>query len=112
MQVARHTALSNTPESTFCVGRPADRLNMRFLHCGIIVHNFKIAVNINGLRIYLALVFLSLKTGLEWKHGSQINCQNHIESVQKKNTHTHTQEARIHHGNKVNFLLRTSVNSS
>ena len=112
MQVARHTALCNTPESTFCVGRPAARLrlNMRFLHCGIIVHNFKIAVNINGLRIYLALVFLPLKTGLEWKHGSQINCQNHIESVQKKNTHT--QEARIHHGNKVNFLLKTSVNSS
>ena len=48
---------------------------MRFFHCGIIVHagNFKNAVDINGLRIYLALLFLPLKMGLEWKRGSQIN---------------------------------------
>ena len=48
---------------------------MRFFLCGIIVHtgNFKNAVDINGLRIYLALLFLPLKMGLKWKRGSQIN---------------------------------------
>ena len=47
---------------------------MRFLRCGIIVHtgNLKNAVDINGLRIYLALLFLPLNMGLEWKRGSQI----------------------------------------
>ena len=39
---------------------------MKFLRGGIIVHtgNFKNAVDINGLRIHLALLFLPLKMGL------------------------------------------------
>lgn len=59
--------------------------------------NFKNAVDINGLRIYLAFLFLPLKMGLECKCGSQINHQNQKMTLNedKKKTHTHRKQEHI-----------------